>query len=497
MKSLFVPRRRVVESTRAMENLADQTFAAGGGYGIGAGGYDPVDGDRGFRPLGRGPRSVPFWTRERARTSSVTAYRMNPMARAIVDTYTAFCVGDSGLSLTCPVPEVRDYAERSWRDPRNQLHSQERQKLLLTDHLLMGETALELMTGALNGATRFSPLDTDRISEVTLDRGNPLWPDTLWLRNGGADPTPMAVMRADDITGRREGQVAWWVSFRALVRDRRGDPFLMPVLDDLDSYAQVVSNLIDRTALARHIAFDVEIDGDENDVRRFVEERGGYHMPRSGTIEVHNKSVKWTPVQATVGAQEDSTTAATILTSIAGGAGLAKPWLAESEGANRATSLSMAEPVRRRVGGVQAIWLEYQTDLVRYFVDQGVKAGMIPMMVESPRTGSGMTEVPAAMTVKVTGPEVAAADAQVTATILVNLATAITEMVNGGLLSEDAAKVLARKGWEQFAGVPYTSDLDDPEANVDDVATAVDDAQSTKKPPVTTTPVATLQGATP
>ena len=71
-------------------------------------GRDPIDGDAGYKLAGsRGNREVPYWTRERARDYSVTAYRSNPMARAVIDTYVAFCVGDSGVTYQCSNPDVR------------------------------------------------------------------------------------------------------------------------------------------------------------------------------------------------------------------------------------------------------------------------------------------------------------------------------------------------------------------------------------------------------
>jgi hypothetical protein len=166
-----------------------------------------------------------------------------------------------------------------------------------------------------------------------------------------------------------------------------------------------------------------------------------------------------------------------VLTKVAGGAGLSRPWLAEPEGANRATSLSMAEPVRRRVGGVQKLWLGYVTELCQFVVDQAVAAKRLPDRVSSTDPSSGQTrDISPAQTVRVTGPEVAAADAQITAQVLVNLANGLQTMVTAGVLSKEAAAIAARKAWEQFVGVPYTADLNKPDANVDDVATAVDDA---------------------
>jgi hypothetical protein len=89
-------------------------------------------------------------------------------------------------------------------------------------------------------------------------------------------------------------------------------------------------------------------------------------VPPSGSVEVHNDAVTWKPQTVSTGAMEDTAANRSVLTNIASGTGLAKTWLAEPEDANRATSLTMAEPVRRRVGSVQKSWLAQQTELVRF-----------------------------------------------------------------------------------------------------------------------------------
>lgn len=467
MASWFFPARTTEAS---LERLV-VSGAAGGQYGV-----DPVDGDSGYTRVGGGSREVPVWTLEKQRAYSVAAYRINPLARAIIDTYVSFCVGDSGISINCTNPDVATIVEEFTTDPRVRLR--EIQELLLRDHMLQGETALELMVGPLSGRTRFSPITPSRISNVTLLGGNPLWPDELIITNTGVDDTRLKVAAVDDISGLRSGNAMWWPSWKATIDDRRGQPFLGPILDWLDSYDDVLSNLVDRTALARYLVWDVTVkDSGPDAVKKFLKDRGGNHMPRSGSIEVHNESVEWEPKSAPSGAAEDTMAGQAIMTSVAAGAGLAKTWLAEPDGANRATSLTMAEPVRRRVGGVQNLWLAYQTDLVRFVVDQAVAARRIPAKVPSTdkRTATAV-DVPAALAVQVTGPEIAAADAQVTAQILVNLGTGIDKLIKAGVLTERAGQVLTKKAWEQFAGVPYTADLDRPAANPDDIATAIDDA---------------------
>ena len=426
------------------------TGAAAAGWGI-----DPVDGDRGFTMAGGGgPREQPWWTTEKARAYSVAAYRTNPMARAIIDTYVSFVVGDSGVAVQCTDPQVLAVVDSWWSDPRNALERM--QPLLCQDWLLQGEMVWEYMVGQTTGVVRYSPIDPSRVVRVNLDRGNPLWHRSLEVKGHDGE---LFIAAIDDLTELRTGNVGFFPSWRALITDRRGVPFLSPVLDDLDAYNQVLSNLVDRTALARYIAFDVTVNGGQTEVDDFVKARGGMHVPRSGSIEVHNEGVKWNKMEVASGSFEDTNTALSVLTNVAGGAGLAKTWLAESEGANRATSLSMAEPVRRRVGGVQRTYLDIMTEHARYVVDQAVAVGRLPKLIDTTDAGGNAVKVPPAQLVRIVGPEIAAADAQVTAQVLLNLATGLEKMVTAKVLSQEAAAAAASKAWEQFVGQPMPKGL--------------------------------------
>lgn len=458
---------------RALEATPQQVAATGAALGS-YGQVDPIDGDSGWRPAGSQGRQVPEWTLEKARMYSVAAYRSNPMAKAIIDTYTSFCVGDSGISVTVTNPDVREVVDEFWTDPRNRMAAL--QELWLRDQLLIGESLIELMTGPVSGTTRFSPIDPSIITDVLLHKRNPLWVDRVVFQDS-AERDDLKIADVDDQTGLMAGEAMFWTPFKALITDRRGSPFLSTVLDWLDSYDQVLGNLIDRTALARYLVWDVTVDGNQTDVDNFVKARGGTHVPRSGSVEVHNKSVEWKPQTAQTGAFEDTEASRSVLTVAAAGSGLSKTWLAEPDGANRATSLSMAEPVRRRISGVQRVWTGYQADLLHYVVDQAVAANRLPRLVEGsdPKTGE-KSQVRARDTVLVTGPEVAAADAQISAQVLMNLSIGLDKLISRGVLSQEAASMAARKAWEDFVGVPYRAELNDPnKANVDDVATHVDD----------------------
>jgi len=476
VRALFAP-RRVVEAT------PQQVVASGGGIGLY--GVDPIDGDTGYRRAGGNfRREVPPWTREKARDYAVTSYRMNPMCTAVLDTFTSFCVGDSGVSPTVTDKKVREVVDEFWNDPKNRLGAI--QDILLRSQMLLGETVLELMQGESSGVVRFCPIEPAAIISVQTDRGNPLWLKSITLppsRTSEGENEVLALMQVNDETGLREGQAAFWAPWRAVVTDIRGVPFINSILDWLDNYDVVLSNLIDRTELARYAAYDVTVqdDGSGSAVAAYIAGRGGRTLPPSGSIEVHNQSVEWKPLQVTSGAEEDAKTASTVLTSVAGGSGLAKTWLADPEDANRATSQTMAEPVRRRVGAVQRVWLEQMTELCRFAVDRAVAAKRLPdtVTVKDPKTGEE-SEMPAAMTVTVTGPEVAAADAQFTAQVLLNLSTGLEKLRQIGALSDDAVAVAAEKAWEGFMGVPWKAELGKGTAQVDDIATHVEDSAKTR-----------------
>lgn len=437
---------------RTTEATPDQVIATGaaGGYGV-----DPVDGDRGYTRLGQTGREMPPWNLKKARAYSIASYRANPMARAILDTYTSFVVGDKGVQVQCSNADVERVVRSWWRDPRNAILRD--QQAFLRDHMLMGETCLEAMTGNLTGMVRYSLIDADRVSRISLVNGNPLWFDSVHLDD---DKVAKRIISVDDFTELLVGDVHWFRSWNALLTDRRGVPFLVPVLDDLDNYDAVLNNLVDRTALMRYIAMTVEIQGDQTDIDEWVAARGGTHVPASGTIEVHNQNVKFNPLEARPGAYEDNVTLDAILTNTAAGAGLAKTFLAEPEGTNRATATAMAEPVRRRIDGVQRTWLGYVQQMAEHAIDRAVSARMIPAMVDARNRADGSSQmVPAREACVIVGPEIAHTNAEVTATMLLNLGQAIEAMRMSGVLSPEAAAVLVQRGWEIFTGEQFRSEL--------------------------------------
>ena len=446
--------------TRVKEATQAQIATSGAsGWGVPLGDPDLNELD-GFRRAGSSSRrEVPFWTRDRLVTHSIANYRVSPLGRAIIDTYTAFCVGDSGVRPQSDVPAVQAALDRFWNDPANAESPRAVSNASMTISNPMNETssetAIETMVGDMSGVVRLSPVDPHQVKDVELWAGNPLWHDQLIVRDGEAQK-PLQIVYRNDLTELREGQVLWLPSWHTSHFDRRGIPFMAPIIDWVDAYDQMLWNLVDRTKLARHIVFDVTLKGaEQKDIDKFIQDRGGVHAPASGTVEVHNDTVEWKPMQPALGSYEDTNTTRALMTQVAGGAGLARTWLAEPEGSNRATALTMAEPVRRRVGGVQNLWLGFMRELCAYQVDQLVARDRLPMTVDM-----NGRQVPTSEAFTMIGPEIAAADAQMKSAVLVNLGTGLGALVQAEILGREAAQKLAQKAYADFAGVPWDPSLD-------------------------------------
>src|SRR5439155_27206227 len=119
------------------------------------------------------------------------------------------------------------------------------------------------------------------------------------------------------------------------------------------------------------------------------------------------------------------------------------------------------------------------TELVRYAIDRAVAARRLPATVTAVDARSGAEkQIPASMAVTVTGPEIAAADAQITAQVLLNLATGLEKLVAIGALPTEAAALAAQKAWEDFVGVPYVASLGKPDTAPGDLATHIDDTET-------------------
>jgi len=221
--------------------------------------------------------------------------------------------------------------------------------------------------------------------------------------------------------------------FERIAAATRGTPLLLPNLDWIDAYDQVLWEMLEREKAIRAFYWDVSVEGGPNQVQE-AREMFGTAPPRTGSVRFHTAATEINAVSPQLGHHESIKTATYQLRNIATGAGLAPHWLSEPEDANRSTAEQMDLPVLRNLTDVQQDWRTSLEDLTRFVIDQKVKAGMLTAVLpEILEDGTKGELLPARDLFTINQPELESAKVEAAAAALSQVASAVVQldMVDG------------------------------------------------------------------
>lgn len=383
----------------------------------------------------------------RAQEMSVHLYRANPLANRAIKIYTTYMAG-SGFALSCNNPEVQQVAEEFWTAERNRLDRNHRN--LARSHLLFGESILPVAADE-TGNTTIGLIDPARVSQILRNPLNNLILDQVLLTNDlGHELEPLLVVRTQTDPFEGDAGLMMGNTF-AHLHDRigaasRGTPFLLPIIDWLDGFDQVLWELLERLKAIRAFYWDVEVQGGQTELDD-IEKRWGHLPPRPGSIRYHSTGVTVKAEAPVLGASEDVAAARFMLRHIATGAGLAPHWLGDPEDANRATAESMDDPVLRAIEDVQTEWKTIAEDAIRFAVDQKVKAKTLPTLVDR-HTEDGQPTgdfIPAREAVQVQVPALSDDDVVAAAGALAQVANAFVQLDLAGAAGPEVFRRVVRQ----------------------------------------------------
>lgn len=275
-------------------------------------------------------------------TSSLDAWRKNPMAKRIINLVTAYVVGD-GIRIASKYEPLQKFIDKFWLYRRNHLIL--RQSDWCDALSISGEIFVVLFTNPADGISEVRAIPATRIDEITFDKND--------------YELELAYHEVGDL---ENADGTWWKSFdnpTAAIKDPimlhfavnrpvgalRGEGDLNAILIWLKRYSRWLEDRIRMNAGMR--AFLWIVHAPKNLVKELTE-RYGKTAPEPGSIIIAEPDEKWEAVTPSLHAQDAASDGlAQRWNIVAGGPGIGLTDLGEPTDANQSTATVMVD-IRRR-----------------------------------------------------------------------------------------------------------------------------------------------------
>ncbi len=323
----------------------------------------------GWRSWGQSERERPDYNREEVLRQALEAWRVNPLARRIVELTTQYVVG-GGLRLRVDHPPTHEFVEEFWNHRLNQMGMRVYE---FCDELTRtGDLFLVVSTDA-GGMSYLRSGPASEIDEVVCAE-NDLKQETAYLQKPGAPGEAPRTWAAYNELEDRQGEdgafspVVLHYAINRPVGTVRGESDLAPLLRWLSRYA---SWLEDRARLNRYrnsFLFVVKGLWQSEEERLARQAALTANPPAPGSILVTDETETWEVMSPKLESQDANEDGLALKKMIAVGSGLPLHFLAEPEGSNRSTAESAGGPTYRHFEQRQEYFTWLVQDLARVVI---------------------------------------------------------------------------------------------------------------------------------
>lgn len=396
------------------------------------------DDDEGWRRLtGDSQRDVSPLTRERMQELAVYVWRSNPLANRLVELPVAYLLAE-GVSLSVADEDAQAWIDAFWRDPINNMDIKLIKKV--RELAIYGEQCWPTFVNEINGHVRLGYLDPGLIETVVTDPDNIEQPIGIVVRRdkkGRQRRYRVIINGPEEVFSARTREIrdtftdgeAFYFAVNDLSNSTRGNSDLLPVLDWLDAYDNVMFGELERWDFLRAFIYDVTLKGATQDE---VDKRASkIAPPKPGSVRVHNDSETWDALAPQLGSYESANNARLFRNHVLGGLTIPEHWFGGGGDVNRATAGEMGEPTVKILTMRQRFLGYILTMLGEYQIRQRLKSlyGARP----------DQSADPSIYAVSANFPELTARDTSKFATALQQVVVAAAAAVERGLLSEQTS----------------------------------------------------------
>lgn len=337
--------------------------------------------DAEWRPLTAGhiQEELQPETRDRMVKYARYMYLTNPMAKRIFELLSNFTVGGGAVSFRATDKRVQKLLDSFWNDPINRWP--EKLAVRAKELSIYGELCMPVDVNPVTGKVRvkwLSPLD---IKECVVDPRNIEIVRSLILRSDSylEKPITISIINYDPIEEVRTGE-AFWYAINKCSDATRGTSDILPIIDWLGLYDEVLFNVNERIAHMSTWLWDVSVaGGTDPEIRKLTRELEAKKI-RPGSFRVHNDRIAYMPISPTLVPGDVSEAARMFKVYILGGAGMPEHFFGETT-SNKSSSAEMSETAFKMFEERQSLWKCIISDMFNFVIDQAIVHQMLPKRV--------------------------------------------------------------------------------------------------------------------
>jgi hypothetical protein len=337
------------------------------------------------------------YDREKLQRDALQAWRVNPLARRIVELTSQYVVG-GGIAFSCAHPNTAAFLKTFWEHPLNRLPVRMYE---WCDELTRSGNLFLLLSADPAGMSYVRAIPTQQV-KVIHSRANDLDQETAYEVLPGDNVLETVTWPAFDAlqnlsdgpqggTGRLPTVMLHYCINRA-VGSQWGESDLAPLLKWLSRYA---SWLEDRARLNHfRTAFLYVVHGrfGSEAERRARQAALNAAPPSPGSILVTDEGESWEVLNPELAADEAGADGLALKKMFAAGAGIPLHFLAEPEGATRTTAEAAGGPTYRHYEQRQRLFLWILKDLLRVVIQRRSQVdGSISRQAEVTLQGSDIS----------------------------------------------------------------------------------------------------------
>ena len=342
----------------------------------------------GTRPLSQSERDRYTYDRADILEQSLTAWRINPLARRIVELTSQYVVG-GGLTINCKNAPASKFFDQFWNHRLNRMPVRVSE---MCDELTRTGNLFVILTTDAAGMSYVRLMPASHIEEITSkpnDIEQPLYFKLKAdLENLSPDPIPAYDPNNDDPSK----AVILQYAINRPAGAQWGEPDLAPLLVWLSRYSNWLQ---DRARLNRYRnAFLYIVQAKFASEAQRVQRQNALNAnpPKPGSILVADDTESWKVIHPRLDSSNAEKDGLALKKMIAAGAGIPLHFLAEPESATRTTADAAGGPTFRRFEQRQQYFLWMIEDILRVILTRRAMVdGKINKQIDLAVTGADIS----------------------------------------------------------------------------------------------------------